>query len=174
MARPSWIVDPQRWAACKVVAGLDEIRRYNPQRFEMEQLTAVLYEDTAEHVCIGYKDVEHDAFWVRGHIPELSVMPPTLVCEAAAQLANYYVLKHKLIAASLGMLGGLSRVRCRGVVRPGDRLFIVGRLLRLRGPLMTCKFQAAVRDRLVCEGVLMGASFREPTAALSTSLSGHS
>lgn len=168
MALPSWIIEPRQWAARTVVADLDDIRRYNPQRFEMEQLTAVIYEDPAQHVCVGYKDVERNAFWVRGH---LAVMPPTLICEAAAQLANYYVLKHRLISASLGMLGGLPKIRCRGVVRPGDRLVIVGKLLRIRGALLTCKFQAAVGDRLVCEGVLTGAALREPATVLSASKS---
>ena len=32
------------------IADLDEIRKYNPQRFEMEQLTGVLYENMDEGV----------------------------------------------------------------------------------------------------------------------------
>ena len=37
-----------------VVADIEEIRKYNPQRFEMEQLTAIVYEDAENHVCVGY------------------------------------------------------------------------------------------------------------------------
>ena len=29
----------------------------NPQRFEMEQLTAIVYLDSQQHVIAGYKDV---------------------------------------------------------------------------------------------------------------------
>ena len=36
----------------KIVASLDEIRLYNPQRFEMEQLTAIVYENSDDNKCV--------------------------------------------------------------------------------------------------------------------------
>ena len=62
MRKDLWIVEPHLWDADHVVADLDVIRQYNPQRFEMEQLTAVIYEDTDRHVCLGYKDEWHLVF----------------------------------------------------------------------------------------------------------------
>lgn len=159
MRKELWIVEPNLWDADHVIADLDAIRQYNPQRFEMEQLTAIIYGDTDRHVCLGYKDLALDEFWVRGHASQSPIMPPTLMCEAAAQLANYYALKHKLYATQGGFVG-LKNVRCRRVVRSGERIFIMVKLLKIRGTLLTCQFQCAVRKRLVCDGVLIGGVFR--------------
>ena len=41
----------------KVVADIDTIRKYNPQRFDMEQITAIVHEDAEHNRCIGYKDI---------------------------------------------------------------------------------------------------------------------
>jgi 3-hydroxyacyl-[acyl-carrier-protein] dehydratase len=158
MRNDSWIIEPSHLDALPVIADLDAIRQYNPQRFEMEQLTAVIYEDTSRHVCVGYKALAMDEFWVRGHVSQFPVMPPTLMCEAAAQLANYYALKHKLYAAHGGFVG-LKGVRYRRIVRPGERLFVMAKLLKIRGTLLTCQFQCAVQKRLACDGVLIGGVF---------------
>ena len=158
MSKESWIAKPSLWDANHVIADLDAIRQYNPQRFEMEQLTAVIYEDVSGHVSVGYKDLAIDEFWVRGQIVQPAVMPPTLMCEAAAQLANYYALKHQLYKAQGGFVG-LRKVRCRGFARPGERLFVLAKLLKIRGTLLTCQFQCVVRKRLVCNGILIGGVF---------------
>ena len=110
-----------------------------------------------QNVCVGYKDLGPDEFWVRGHMPGLPLMPGVIMCEAAAQLASYYSHKYKLMEGVIGF-GGLEDVRFRGVVRPGDRFVIVSRLLKLRRSIMTCEFQCFVKQNLVCEGVLKGVS----------------
>jgi 3-hydroxyacyl-[acyl-carrier-protein] dehydratase len=159
MRRDLWIVEPSLWDADHVVADLAEIRQYNPQRFEMELLTAIVYEDTDRHICVGYKDLARDEFWARGYLPRAPIMPGIAMCEAAAQLANYYVLKHRLYPCP-GSLVGLTGVCCRTFARPAERLFVVAELLKRCGALMTCRFQCAVGKRLVCEGVLRGVSLR--------------
>jgi 3-hydroxyacyl-[acyl-carrier-protein] dehydratase len=158
MRKESWLVEPEMWDADQIIADLDAIRQFNPQRFEMEQLTAIIHEDTERHVCLGYKDLAWDEFWVRGQLSGFPTMPGTLMCEAAAQLANYYALKHGLYASRGGFLG-LKGVRCRRIARPGERLFVMVKLLKIRGALLTCQFQCAVRKRLACAGVLIGGIF---------------
>lgn len=46
----------------RVVSDIEVIRRYNPQRFEMEQLTAIVFEDPPRGICVGYKDLKPDEF----------------------------------------------------------------------------------------------------------------
>src|SRR5437588_12774509 len=82
--------DPASLDLDKIVADLEAIRQVNPQRFDMEQLTAIVYVDREQHVIAGYKDVKPDEFWVRGHMPDYPLMPGVLMCEAAAQLCSYY------------------------------------------------------------------------------------
>ena len=155
MAKKALILDFPEYDVNRVIAGLEDIRRYNLQRFEMEQLTAICYEDPQTHVCVGYKDLGPDEFWARGHMPCMPLMPGVIMCEAAAQLASYYCQKHKLMDGLIGF-GGLEEVRFRGVVRPGDRFVIVCRLLKLRRSIMTCEFECFVKENLVCEGILKG------------------
>jgi 3-hydroxyacyl-[acyl-carrier-protein] dehydratase len=151
------LVDPAALDVSRVIADLDEIRRYNPQRFEMEQLTAIVLEDTQRQLCVGYKDVTPDEFWVRGHMPGKPLMPGVIICEAAAQLSSYFAQKYDLMGCDMIGFGGLEEVRFRGMVRPGDRLIIAARLLKVRrGAMIVCMFQAYVGDNLVCEGKIKG------------------
>lgn len=148
-----------------VVADLEEIRKHNHQRFEMEQLTAVCYEDAARGVAVGYKDLAPDEFWVRGHMPGAPLLPGVLTCEIAAQLCSFLAHKHGLLGTD-GMLGfgGMNDVRFRGVVPPGKRVVVMVRMLKIRkGVLMTCQFQAFVDRDLVAEGEILGVAL--PPAA---------
>ena len=157
MAKKQLILDFSEYDLNKVVADIEEIRRYNPQRYEMEQLTAICYENLETKTCVGYKDLAPDEFWARGHMPGMPLMPGVIMCEAAAQLASYYSQRHKLMEGVIGF-GGLEEVRFRGLVRPGDRFVIVSRLLKIRRAILTCEFQCFVNQTLVCEGVIKGVS----------------
>ena len=115
----------------RVVADIELIRKYNPQRFEMEQLTAVVYEDTSKHICVGYKDTSYDEFWVRGHMPNMPLMPGVIMLEAAAQMCSYYVQRHDLMGAEMVGFGGLEDVRFRDPVIPGSRLILLSQLAKV-------------------------------------------
>jgi 3-hydroxyacyl-[acyl-carrier-protein] dehydratase len=149
------ILDFSEYDVNNVVADIEEIRRYNPQRYEMEQLTAICHVDIQRNVCVGYRDLGPDEFWARGHMPGMPLMPGVLMCEAAAQVASFSIRKHRLISEVVGF-AGLEQVRFRGLVRPGDRLVVVTRLLKIRRSLITSEFQCFVHQNLVCEGVLTG------------------
>ena len=58
----------------RILYDLNKIKEINPQRFEMEQLTAIVHMDTAQNLIVGYKgDVTDSEFWVRGHIARFSL-----------------------------------------------------------------------------------------------------
>ena len=140
-----------------VIASIDEIRKLNPQRHEMEQLTAIVYEDHSRGICVGYKDVGRDEFWARGHMPGMPLMPGVIMCEAAAQLSSYYVQKHDLLKAKMVGFGGLEEVRFRDPVVPGDRLVIACKLLKARPRrMLICRFQGFVGGTVVLEGIIKG------------------
>jgi len=156
-----------------VVADVEEIRKYNPQRFEMEQLTAVVYEDLENMVVVAYKDVGDDEFWVRGHMPGMPLMPGVIMLEGAAQMCSYFVQKHNLLDAEMVGFGGLENVRFRDPVLPGDRLVFVGKLMKVRPRrMLVSRFQGIVRDSVAVEGTIKGIPI--PVDALSARLKGGS
>jgi len=166
---PPLIIDPASIDFTHVVADLDAIRVYNPQRFEMEALTAIVLIDYVNKIIVGYRDVTANDFWVRGHMPGFPLMPGVLLCEAAAQLCSYYVGKEKLFDSNYVGLGGLDEVRFRGMVRPGDRLVMVCRMVREKRMMAQCYAQGFVGTKMVFDGKVQGFPLRPTTAETAES-----
>jgi 3-hydroxyacyl-[acyl-carrier-protein] dehydratase len=153
---PAPLVDPAAIDTSRVLVDREGIRRCNPQRFEMEQLTAIIHLDIPNKLIIGYKDVRPDEFWVRGHMPDYPLMPGVLMCEAAAQLSSFLCHEFRLHDAGFIAFGGMEEVRFRGQVRPGDRLVLVAKGMRLhrRHTIFDC--QGFVGTNMVFHGRIIG------------------
>lgn len=97
---PRPIYDVTQFNYDKPLYSLDEIRKVNPQRHEMEQLTAIVHVDREHDGLVGFKDVTENEFWCTGHMPGFPLMPGVILCEAAAQLAGFYARKFNLLGGS--------------------------------------------------------------------------
>lgn len=139
-----------------VLIDREGIREVNPQRFEMEQLDAIVKLDREQHLIAGYKDVRRDEFWARGHMPGYPLMPGVLMCEAAAQLCSYYVVTSGLLQGDFIGFGGMENVRFRGTVRPGDRLVLIGKGTRLHRRQTIFNVQGFIGDTMVFHGDVIG------------------
>jgi len=140
-----------------VIADIHEIRRYNPQRHEMEQLTAIVHVDFDRKICVGYKDVTRDEFWVRGHMPGMPLMPGVVMLECVAQLCSYFTQRYDLLGAEMVGFGGVDEVRFRDPVIPGDRLVLICQMVKLRrNRIVSSAFQGWVGESMVLEGELKG------------------
>src|SRR5262249_38317188 len=115
---PGLHLDPGQLDLNHVLADLAAIRRINPQRFEMEQITAIVHIDSEKNVIAGYKDVCSDEFWVRGHMPGYSLFPGVLMCEAAAQLCSFYTHTQGLLQGDFIGFGGLETCASGGPCIP--------------------------------------------------------
>ena len=155
-------LEPSSIDCSRVVADRDAIHRANPQRFEMEQLTAIVLLDTQRQLIVGYKDVGLTEFWVRGHMPSYPLMPGVLMCEAAAQLSAYYSTLAGLNTQDFLGFGGMENVRFRGVVRPGSRLLLVGKALKLHRRQTIFNVQGFVGDTMVFHGDFIGVPMSRP------------
>ena len=153
---PVALIDPSSIDTSHHMVDLEAIRLGNPQRFEMEQLTAIVRIDPHEHLIIGYKDVRHDEFWVRGHLPGFPLMPGVLMCEAAAQLASYYCYYIKIIEEGFLGFGGMEDVRFRGKVQPGDRLVLVSKAAKVNRRQAVFDTQGFVGSNMVFHGKIIG------------------
>jgi 3-hydroxyacyl-[acyl-carrier-protein] dehydratase len=157
VGKTEFIIDPSLLDFDKPIADIDAIRALNPQRHEMEQLTAILYEDLDRNACAAFKEVTEDEFWVRGHMPGMPLMPGVVMLEAVAQLSSYFTQRHDLLGAEMVGFGGVDGVRFRGVVTPGDRLILMVELLKARrGRMIVAAFQGVVDNNIVLEGTLRG------------------
>ncbi|MDR0338221.1 MAG: beta-hydroxyacyl-ACP dehydratase [Planctomycetaceae bacterium] len=156
MTRRELIVDPSRYDENKPIVGIEEIRRFNAHRFEMEQLTGILYENFEEKSAVGYLDTSEKSFWARGHMPNFSLMPGVIMCESAAQLTSFFANKYELMPGCIIGLGGLESVRFRGIVRPGDRFVVQAKLVHSKKILIAAEFVGLVGQHLVCEGIVKG------------------
>ncbi len=153
---PVALVDPATIDTSVILFDLEAIRRGNPQRFEMEQLTAIVALDRESHTIIGYKDVRAEEFWVRGHMPDYPLMPGVLMCESAAQLCSFYCHEIKILEVGFIGFGGMEDVRFRGQVRPGDRLVILARATRVHRRQTVFETQGFVGTNMVYHGRIIG------------------
>jgi len=136
-----------------------ECARYNPQRHEFVQLTAVLHWDREQRLMVGHRAVRADEFWVRGHIPGRPLLPGVLMIETMAQLAS--VLCRCQFGLDDYFFGfyGVDRIRFRRPVPPPADLWVVSRVVR-GGPdqaLMRCEGQILdAGGQVVADGVVLG------------------
>lgn len=136
---------------------LQDIRRVNPQRHEMEQLTAIVHIDRENNGCVGYKDITEKEFWVTGHMPGFSLMPGVMLCECAAQLAGFYARKYEIIGGDYLGFGGMDNVRFRKPVFPGCRLVVAVQVTKIRPKRRAeFEFQGFVDNRMVFSGEMIG------------------
>lgn len=149
---------------------LEAVRAVNPQRFEMEQLTAVVHVDPEKHLVVGYKEVTDHEFWIRGHMPDYALMPGVILCESAAQLGGFYARKYNILGGDYLGFGGINEVRFRAPVYPNCRLVLVVHVTKLRpNRLVEYDFQGFVNDKMVFNGNMIGvpisrdATGREPS-----------
>jgi 3-hydroxyacyl-[acyl-carrier-protein] dehydratase len=166
---PELHVDPTQLDLNRVLAGRAEIERVNPQRLEMEQLTAIVHMNAEQNLIAGYKDVTGDEFWVRGHMPNYPLMPGVLMCEAAAQLCSYFIMTNGLMQGDFLGFGGMENVRFRDPVRPGDRLVLIGKGVKMHRRQCIFNVQGFVGATMVFHADIIGVPMRsqasESTAA---------
>ena len=153
---PAALIDSAAIATNKVLYGIDEIRKGNPQRFEMEQLSAIIHFAREENLIVGYKDLGPEEFWIRGHMPGYPLMPGVIMCEAAAQLCSFYCHIVGVIRDGFLGFGGMEDVRFRGPVRPGDRLIVVAKAVKIHRRQMTFETQGFVDNNMVFHAKIIG------------------
>ncbi len=137
----------------------EAIDKVNPQRFEMQQLDGILWYDKDKRLVLGYKDVKEDEFWARGHIPARPLMPGVIMVEAAAQLSSFFVKQTYELEGFIGF-AGIGSAKFRSIVEPGQRLYLLGRIIKYKCRKhtihVTTSVQGIVDGTMVFEAVISG------------------
>jgi 3-hydroxyacyl-[acyl-carrier-protein] dehydratase len=132
---------------------IEAIRRYNPQRGDMEHLDAIVWSD--EGNIIGRKHVTADEFWVEGHIPGRPILPGVIMLEAAAQASSFLTATYVGWDGFIGF-GGLENVKFRAAVEPGQTLYILCSLWEKRHRRIRAGVQGLVNGNIVFEATIIG------------------
>jgi len=150
---PSFLLDLSSIDLNKTIITLDEIRRTIPQRFEMEMLSGIVYDEGGS--IMGYKDVTLDDFWVRGHIPGRPLMPGVMMIECAAQLCAFWTMRKQ---PEMGFVGfaKCDEVRFRGTVVPPGRLYMISQMVEINRRRAIAKCQGIHNGSLVFEATVTG------------------
>jgi len=127
------------------------------QRGSFEMLTGIAHRDIEAGIIVGYKDIRGDDWWAADHIPGRPLFPGALMIEAAAQLCSYDYYHHELGDPDKFVgFGGVNQTRFRGTVEPEGRLYLIGKVNRIRKSMFTYFAQGFYRDRLVFETEIIG------------------
>ncbi len=89
-------------------------------------------------------------------MPDYPLLPGVLMCEAAAQLCSYYIVTQKLQHGDFIGFGGMENVRFRSLVRPGDRLVLIGKATRLHRRQTVFNVQGFVGPTMVFHADILG------------------
>lgn len=131
------------------------ISEVNPQAYEMSQLDGIIWHDLSKMMCLGYKDITDHEFWVRGHIPGRPIMPGVIMVEAAAQLCSFFM---KRIYGLEGFIGfsGIDHTKFRETVVPGERLYLLGHIDKVRSRQFSATVQGIVNDKMAFDTIITG------------------
>ena len=152
---PSLLFDLSDIDLTQVAYVKTNISEVNPQSYEMSQLDGIIWADREKLLVLGYKDVTEDEFWVRGHIPGRPIMPGVIMVESAAQVCSFFM---KRIYGLEGFIGfsGIDKTKFRGTVIPGDRLYLLGHIIKVRSRQFSASVQGVVDGEMVFDTIISG------------------
>lgn len=135
-------------------AEIREILDLLPHRYPFMLVDRVTEIIPGERIA-GYKNVTYNEPFFQGHFPGAPIMPGVLQLEALAQISGILLLQKEEDRGCLAYFMAIDRARFRKPVFPGDRLDLVGNVLKMKPRLLKVRGQAFVDGTLVSEGELM-------------------
>ena len=112
------------------MTGTDISEAPAPQRYPFLMLDRVTEIKEGEHVC-GYKNISINEPFFRGHFPDSPVFPGALTAESMAQAACVLLRRsYPDLKATVFYVTNI-KIRFFSTVKPGDRLGITVRAIKL-------------------------------------------
>jgi 3-hydroxyacyl-[acyl-carrier-protein] dehydratase len=129
-----------------------------PHRDVMFMLDSIVWHADDFTLAVAAKKIRDDEFWCKGHIPGRPILPGVLMVESGAQLASimYYA------RVKTDKFAGFTRIEdtaFRGMVVPGDILYLVTREVKFSLRRFVADVQGVVDDKIVFESRVTGMLF---------------
>ena len=129
------------------------IKRILPHRYPF-LLVDRITEFEVDKRIVGIKNVSLSERYLSHATDGTSVLPPTILTEAVAQVGAIMILAKPENRRHLILLRSIKRLRYRRPVRPGDVVEIEATVLRLRSRMGILKGVGRVSGKTVIEGTM--------------------
>ncbi len=152
---PPLLFDPSQLDLTRDSMTKEQIYELLPHRHEFSVLDGICHDDPELPGMIAYCNVTPDAWWVRGHVPGMPLLPGVIMLEMAAQLSAIQAKVHGKIESFIAF-GGVEDCKFRETVVPPARLYImsVGRGMRKRRVIADA--QGVIDGRVIFEARIIG------------------
>jgi 3-hydroxyacyl-[acyl-carrier-protein] dehydratase len=127
----------------------EEIEQLLPHRAPMLLLDEV---SLIEGAAVGSYTVRGDEFFLQGHFPNNPVVPGVILCEMMGQSAC--VLIEGAASNATPYFTGMSNVKFKSKVLPGDTVVLKSELIKARGAFYFIKAEAQVNNKLCAKAEL--------------------
>ncbi|SDD81567.1 3-hydroxyacyl-ACP dehydratase FabZ [Sporomusa acidovorans] len=127
-----------------------QIQEVIPHRFPMLLVDRILELEPMKR-AVGIKNVTMNEYFFAGHFPKKPIMPGVLILEAMAQVGGVAMLYPEEYRGKLPVFAGMDRVKFRKPVIPGDQLYMVAEIVKLRSSIGKVWAEASVDDQIVAE-----------------------
>ncbi|MEN8907696.1 MAG: 3-hydroxyacyl-ACP dehydratase FabZ [Clostridiales bacterium] len=122
-----------------------------PHRFPFLLIDKVLEVEKGKR-AVALKNVSNNEPFFQGHFPDFPVMPGVLQVEALAQAACIAGLADEKNKGKLGMFTGISNIKFRRQVFPGDVLKLEAEITAFKMGMGKAKVKATVDGDVTAEG----------------------
>ena len=137
-----------------MILNATEIQPIIPHRYPMLLVDRIIELEPMKR-AVGIKNVTMNEHFFMGHFPERPVMPGVLILEAMAQVGGVAMLYPEEYRGKLALFGSMDRVKFRRPVTPGDQLYMVAEIIKLRGAAGKLWAEAFVDGQVVAEAEFM-------------------
>jgi 3-hydroxyacyl-[acyl-carrier-protein] dehydratase len=129
------------------------IERILPHRYPFLLVDRVTEFEEDKRI-VGIKNVSYNERYLWKGPGDRSVMPPTILTEAVAQVGAILILAKPENRQRLPLFAGIQKVRYRRPVHPGDVVEIEATVIRLRNRMGLLKGVARVNGTPVIDGTM--------------------
>ncbi len=128
-----------------------EIQKILPHRYPFLLVDRILEIEEGKKI-VGIKNVTVNEPFFQGHFPSNPIMPGVLIVESLAQVGAVLLLSTPENKGKLGVFTGISNMKFRRQVVPGDTLLLEAELITYRHGMGKANVKATVDGAVAAAG----------------------